>query len=247
MPTTSDNFAYWNDQYDWGRRGEEWSAAWGGSQAQWGATIFPRICSFVPVDTILEIAPGFGRWTHFLSSHCKRLLAVDLSPRCIDGCRRRFFNLSHVEWFVNDGLSLEMIPDHTVDFVFSFDSLVHADAPAMKSYMQQLPLKMKSSAKGFIHHSNLGAYPRPRSASLLADRYLWRSSDMAADLFRTFCTQYGLRCIRQELVNWCDREVLLDCFSTFANAPARENSCETVRNWSFMAEAAGSRYDANGA
>ncbi|MEK6280890.1 MAG: hypothetical protein AABN95_11100 [Acidobacteriota bacterium] len=26
----------------------------------------PRIHPFIPVGTILEIAPGYGRWTHYL-------------------------------------------------------------------------------------------------------------------------------------------------------------------------------------
>ena len=33
-------------------------------------TIFPRIRECLPVGTILEIAPGFGRWTHYLKDYC---------------------------------------------------------------------------------------------------------------------------------------------------------------------------------
>ena len=49
-------------KYDWKEAGEEWSQPWGSSAAQWAGTIFPRIRECLPADTILEIAPGFGRW-----------------------------------------------------------------------------------------------------------------------------------------------------------------------------------------
>jgi hypothetical protein len=69
---------------------------------------------------------------------------------------------------VNDGRSLDMIEDESIDFVFSFDSLVHADSGTVRSYMLQIARKLRFSGTGFIHHSNLGAYKR----WLLAKRVL---------------------------------------------------------------------------
>src|SRR6266550_7952851 len=42
-------------KYDWKAAGEEWSAPWGSSAAQWVGTIFPRIRECLPAGTILEI------------------------------------------------------------------------------------------------------------------------------------------------------------------------------------------------
>src|SRR5439155_24508233 len=39
---------------------------------------------------ILEIAPGFGRWTHYLKDYCENLWIVDRSSECIEACRQRF-------------------------------------------------------------------------------------------------------------------------------------------------------------
>ena len=75
--------------YGWKDAGEEWSAPWGGSEAQWFGAIFPRISEYLRAGTILEIAPGFGRWTHYLREQCERLHVVDPDPRCIEACRRR--------------------------------------------------------------------------------------------------------------------------------------------------------------
>ncbi len=77
-------------KYDWKEAGEEWSAPWGSSAAQWAGTISPRIRDCLPTGTILEIAPGFGRWTHYLKDYCQDRWIVDRSSECIEACRQRF-------------------------------------------------------------------------------------------------------------------------------------------------------------
>ncbi|PYI69174.1 MAG: hypothetical protein DMF07_00370 [Verrucomicrobia bacterium] len=86
-------------KYDWKEAGEEWSAPWGSSAAQWAGTILPRIRDFLPTGAILEIAPGFGRWTHYLKDYCQDLWIVDRSSECIEACRQRFAADSHVRCY----------------------------------------------------------------------------------------------------------------------------------------------------
>ena len=235
LPSILQNLSYWNNEYDWRSHGEEWSAAWGSSEAQWKFTILPRIIQYLPKDTVLEIGPGHGRWTRCLRHYAKHLLTVDISPKCADACRQQFRD---VQSFVNDGLSLNMIIEDTLDFVFSFDSLVHADATVLESYLRQLRLKMKPSAVGFIHHSNLGAYRQRLSAYPLPSLELWRSRDVDADIFFELCVSAGLCCIKQELVNWSNVGILLDCFSTIVNcSPSQRCSRQFICNWEFMNEA----------
>ena len=117
--------------------GEEWSQPSGNSAAQWAGTIFPHR-DRLPADTILEIAPGFGRWTNYLKDYCNELWAVDKSSDCIEACQQRFASVSHVRCFLNDGRSLSMIPDASVDFVFSFDSFVHPDRDVVEGYCANL-------------------------------------------------------------------------------------------------------------
>src|SRR5256885_10109383 len=145
-------------KYDWKDAGEEWSAPWGTSNAQWSGTILPRIRDCVPTGTILEIGPGYGRWTHFLKNYCTEVWIVDRIKECIDACRHRFASDLHVRCFLNDGRSLAMIPNGSVDFVFSFDSLVHTKRDVVEAYLRELATKLKSGGKGFIHHSNFGEY-----------------------------------------------------------------------------------------
>src|SRR5512143_2338398 len=124
MPPVEWNLQQWNQEYSWTKQGDERSSSWGGAEAQWFGAILPRIHAFIPAQNILEIAPGFGRWTNFLRGQCERLVVVDMAESCITACRQRFATDSHISYHVNDGKSLEMIPDGSVDFVFSFDSLV---------------------------------------------------------------------------------------------------------------------------
>jgi 2-polyprenyl-3-methyl-5-hydroxy-6-metoxy-1,4-benzoquinol methylase len=252
MPTVEENSQKWNAAYGWHDQGEVWSAPWGGSAAQWFGAILPRIHAFLPATTILEIAPGFGRWTTHLKDSCEHLIVVDLAENCIEACRRRFADESHITYHVNDGKSLAMVPDRSIDFAFSFDSLVHAEADVMRAYLEQLAAKLKPNGVGFLHHSNIGAYRRSfslsrRIPSVLRDRLIqgriidqthWRAFSMTASLFAGFCEQAGLQCVSQEMVNWATKR-LIDCFSVFtpkSSTWARPNV--VVENPGFMREAA---------
>jgi SAM-dependent methyltransferase len=237
-------------RYDWKEAGEEWSEPWGSSAAQWAGTIFPRIRECLPAGTILEIAPGFGRWTHYLKDYCSELWAVDKSSACVKACQQRFASVSHVHCVLNDGRSLSMIPNSSVDFVFSFDSFVHPDRDVVEAYLRQFKTKLKIGAKGFIHHSNFGEYvrsPRERLPEVLAKPLIkakildWahhRNPSMTAELFRALCAQNGLHCVSQELVNWRGRR-LIDCLSLIARTDsASESPTKIIRNPNFMREAA---------
>ena len=141
MGDVAENRKVWNETCDWSRRGEEWSDWFGGTEAEWFGALLPRIHSHVPTGTILEIAPGYGR-TQYLKDLCDRLIVVDLAERCIFHCRERFADASNIEYHVNDGRSLEMVPDDSIDFAFSFDSLVHVQTDVLASYLQQLSQKL---------------------------------------------------------------------------------------------------------
>ena len=63
MATIEENKALWNSKYEWLEAGDEWSTPWGGTPNLWEYVIYPRIKSYLPATVIVEIAPGFGRWT----------------------------------------------------------------------------------------------------------------------------------------------------------------------------------------
>ena len=229
--------------YEWVAAGEEWSEPWGGSAPQWFGSILPRIQMALPANQILEIAAGFGRWSSYLKNHCRHLQLVEPDPQCLEACRSRFGPDPAISYHLNDGRSLAMIPDKAIDFIFSFDSLVHVRRDTIEAYLKQFPAKLTQNGLAFIHHSNLGQFALSRRVRGLmskgkaggADHQ--RDPDMTAGLFREICEQNGLKCLCQELVNWRGRR-LIDCFSTIARQDSKWlEASRPFRNPDFMREA----------
>jgi SAM-dependent methyltransferase len=158
---------------------------------------------------------------------------------------------------VNDGKSLEMVVDGGVDFIFSFDSLVHAEDTVLEAYAAECARTLRPDGAAFLHHSNLGAYRGgvrvqsqlsrvPKLLELLRRVRLcdnltgqWRARSMTATKMASLAEQHGLQCISQELVNWESRGALVDCLSTLVpqgSKWSRQN--RVLRNPGFMSEAA---------
>jgi SAM-dependent methyltransferase len=232
MPTIEENRKAWDEMYEWPDGGEVWSTAWGGSDMQWNSTLMPRLHCFLPAQTILEIAPGFGRWTEFLKDQCRRLIAVDIAERCVEVCRTRFAQSAHVECHLNDGKSLPMVSDGTVDLAVSFDSLVHAQEEAVDGYLGELARVLGPEGVAVLHHSNLGAFPgldNPHS----------RDPAMTAGRFSESAQRHGLSCIGQELIDWGGSAELIDCIS-LATRPGShwDRAPRVLKNGRFAEEAA---------
>ena len=250
MPTIEQNLAVWDAEYDWTFRGEEWSLAWGGAAQEWNASIEPRIRRFLPSQRVVEIGAGFGRWTAFLKESAGELTLVDVSRKCLDACRERFGTGGTVRYLQTDGHSLP-VPDGSIDFVFSFDSLVHAEADVMQSYVRELARVLAADGVAFLHHSNLGEYSRlPFKLGripLLVKSGLaeasdgWRARSVTARAMRKWTESAGLVCVTQELINWGTRR-LIDCISVVARAGSRQDHTRrVVRNPHFRCEAASAR------
>jgi ubiquinone/menaquinone biosynthesis C-methylase UbiE len=252
MPSIEENKSYFDNKYNWPSRGDEWSAAWGGPSMQWYGTILPRIKSYTPTNRILEIACGYGRWTQYLKDLCKNLVVIDISGECIQACKHRFSECSHIEYHVNDGKTLDMISDSSVDFLFSFDSLVHAGESVMKAYICQLQRILSKTGVAFIHHSNLGeydgTYSRIRKIPKLEDLLIrlgmleknlhWRDFSVDAKKVERFAEENGLRCLGQEIIPWGTKRMFIDCISTIAkNHSSVPRVNRIFRNRRFMEEA----------
>lgn len=229
MPAIEWNVRKWDTEYNWGGEGEEWSAAWGSSRAQWLATLYPRLFSFLPAKRILEIAPGFGRWTSYLLPFCDEFKGIDLSAECVAACRERFAHVDKAEFLKNDGLSLGQLSGH-FDLVFSFDSLVHADTEVFEQYIPQVIAKLNPGGVAFIHHSNF-------AASHAQHNHHNRSENVTAASIEKAIGQSGGHLICQEILNWGDK-ALIDAISVFAKGTLPDGfSPERIENPNFMQEA----------
>jgi SAM-dependent methyltransferase len=251
VQTTQWNRRFWNERFDWSDGGDEWSGKWGNPEKQWYGSILPRIAEYLPTGRCLEIAPGFGRWTQYLLELSDEVIAVDLCQNCVDACQQRFAGNDRFEVFANDGKSLEMVPDHSIDFAFSFDSLVHVEWDVLDAYLCQLKRKLTPQGVGVFHHSNIGNYAGrfwhrkvpvvrsvmkrilPKSHTVTSSRAM----SVTAERFRELTRSAGLHSVSQELVNWSS-PLMIDCISVFTADPsAAATPCQVKPNPHFMAEA----------
>jgi ubiquinone/menaquinone biosynthesis C-methylase UbiE len=253
VPDLTEIRATWNSPSGWLAQGDEWSGPWGGTVPLWWGTLMPRIHSFVPTGTILEIGPGHGRWSQFLKDLCDTLVLVDVAENCIEACRARFAEASNIRYHVGDGHSLDMLDDNSIDFAFSFDSLVHAEADALTAYARELARVLKADGVGFLHHSNMGAYRRAAARArrvperirrrltrhgLLVNVYAWRAESTTAEWFAATAKSAGLACIAQEKLAWEYGRALSDVISVVTpQGSHRERPNVVVENRRLMDEA----------
>lgn len=221
MNTITKNREVWSG-FDWegtGMRGDRWSGGHGSPEAQWFFSVYPRIHKFLPAGVTCEIAPGFGRWTHYLLQQCETLIGVDLTERCVQACQERFRGNHDASFVVNDGLHLTGVADASIDFVFTMDSLVHCDRSVVKSYVEETLRVLKPSGTAFFHHSNLDGVPEAKTDSRY--RIHWRSPDVSAETVKRTIEAGGGHAHTQELVNWAGSPYLIDCYTVFSRLPPK--------------------------
>src|SRR5262245_51491417 len=103
---------------------------------------------------VLEIGPGHGRWTKLYVGSVGKVTLVDLSPSCIEHCKKLFSSLNHIDYFVNDGSTLRPLGDQTIDFIWSYDVFVHIERPEFKRYLLEGARVLKPGGVAVIHHPN---------------------------------------------------------------------------------------------
>jgi SAM-dependent methyltransferase len=116
-------------------------------------------------------------------------------------------------FYQTDGLSLRQERNNSVDFVFSFDSLVHAESNVLTAYMQECARILRPGGLAFLHHSNLAASDLPKDGY-----YHFRGSSTSAETVASGCNEIGLLVLVQEIVSWAGVDAL-DCFSLIAKPP----------------------------
>lgn len=214
MPDLSWNLRLWNKA--WPADGDEWDDCprfIGIPYAQWKDSLARTflIANLNPSSQVLEIGPGHGRWSEFIPSRIPsgKLHLVDLSPNCIEFCKKRLASHGNVEYHVNDGRSLKTIADGTIDFVWSFDTFVHIEEPEIRSYAKELKRIMKRQSMGAIHHSGNPTPDQKRNGM---------RSEVGARKFGAILAEAGLYVIRQvsEWGNRCNFKLTSDCITVFA-------------------------------
>lgn len=199
----------WNEPHMWKDGGHEWSGPFGNTENLWNKEIFNTIKEFRG-KKILEIAPGFGRITQFLSILAGELIVIDLNPLCVQKTKEKLGN--HVlAYLVNDGKSLTGVRDNSQDLVFSYDSFVHMHANVSEEYVKEIYRVLKPGGHAFIHHSWI-YQGSDNSFENSAGR-----ANMTPELFKSFVENNNMEIVSQtpikfnELNGWDGT----DCISFF--------------------------------
>jgi len=184
----------WNLNSNWTIDGHEWSKSFGTTEELWNNEIFDKIKEFRG-KKILEIAPGFGRITQFLSILAGELIIVDLNPLCIEKTRAK---LKHhvLAYFVNDGKSIPKVRDNSQDLVFSFDSFVHMHANVTEEYVKEIYRVLKPGGQSFIHHSWLYG-GSDESVNNVAGR-----ANMSPEQFKIFVENNNMEIVSQNIIQF---------------------------------------------
>lgn len=195
---------HWNDPDAWINEGHEWSGPFGTTEKLWNDHIFDSVKQFRGKN-ILEIAPGFGRITQFLSILADKLIVVDLNPLCIEKTKEKLGD--HIyEYFVNDGKSLSDIKDSSQDLVFSYDSFVHMHANVIEEYIKEISRVLVLGGYGFIHHSWFTG-GEDMSFKNIAGR-----SNMSPDLFKEMVELNGMKIISQSGIEFFKTTDIISIF-----------------------------------
>ncbi len=194
----------WNDQDIWSKDGHEWSEFFGTTDDIWNKYIFDSVEQFRN-KKILEIAPGHGRMTQYLSILAEELQVVDLNENCINVTRDKLGH--HIsKYFVNDGKSLVDIESNYFDLVFSYDSFVHMHKNVIEEYIKEINRVLKPGGCGFIHHSwLLGG--EDKSFENRSGR-----SNMSPEIFKDLVEQNGMEILNQTPIQFSE---VLDIISFF--------------------------------
>jgi SAM-dependent methyltransferase len=199
----------WNNEDLWSVDGHEWSKSFGTTEDLWNNEIFDKIKEFRG-KKILEIAPGFGRITQFLSILASELIVVDLNPTCIEKTKSK---LKHhvLAYFVNDGKSIPKVRDNSQDLVFSFDSFVHMHANVTEEYVKEIYRVLKPGGQAFIHHSWFYG-GNDESFKNIAGR-----ANMSPEIFKDLVEQNNMVIISQDTIQFEPKGLWngTDCISIF--------------------------------
>lgn len=214
MPDIAWNLKVWDKAYDWRLNGDEWddfARHNGVPYEKWKdqlrrTFIVPHVR---PESVALEIGPGHGRWSVLLQPKVALLHLVDLSPSCIDYCKKRLAACNNVRYHVNDGKSLGMLEASSVDFVWAFDTFVHIEEPEVRAYAKELNRVMKPQSMGVIHHPGNPTQEQRQNGC---------RSQVDSRKFATILSENSLHVIRQvsEWGDGCNLKLTGDALTVFA-------------------------------
>ncbi|MCU0609154.1 MAG: class I SAM-dependent methyltransferase [Chitinispirillaceae bacterium] len=138
---------------------------------------------------ILEIAPGGGRFTTELVRLSREIHLCDFNEACIKVCRERFKYYPAIKYYVNDGKSVDVVPDNDFDLIASWDSLVHVASSIIEKYVVGCAAKLVKGGMIWFDHSGAGIGVSGNRSDMTKEKMMAIARDnnllVAAQYFRS--------------------------------------------------------------
>lgn len=147
------------------------------------------VAPYVSKDQVaVEIGPGGGRWTQYLLGF-KRLYAVDYYPELLKQLKKNFTK-PNVVFVQNTGTDFPGVPEHGVDFVFSFGTFVHLELPLIKAYLGNIGGILAPGGNVVIHYSDKGKIGATKNPSFV---------ETTPEIMRAMVTDAGFTILEEDL------------------------------------------------
>ena len=136
----------------------------------------------------VEIGPGGGRWTRYLLD-VETLYLVDVHQELLDELTRHL-EIRKARLVRNSGTDFPGIPDASIDFLFSFGTFVHLDAPTIERYLANMRRVLKPGANAVVQYAD-----QTKVMAQLNEGF----SDTTPDRMRQMVTAAGYRIVEEDL------------------------------------------------
>jgi hypothetical protein len=108
-------------------------------------------------SVVIEIGPGRGAWTKaILHEGASKVYAVDVYDRLHNGIDIYVGdNANKIVYIQTANFDLQLVPNNSATYFFSFGALVHLSMDAQREYFRALFEKLKSNAMCFIQVADI--------------------------------------------------------------------------------------------
>lgn len=86
----------------------------------------------------------------------EKCILLDYNEVCISICKERFQYYPNIQFYVNDGKSIDVVPGDDFDLIACFDSMVHMAGSVIEKYIASFVPKLSTGGIIWVDHSGKG-------------------------------------------------------------------------------------------
>ena len=114
---------------------------------------YKMLSNYITIDkktVVLDLGCGYGRFIEFYAPLASFVYGIDITDYIIDICKTKYAGIENVEFIKNNGYSLKMIDDNSIDLVSCYTVFQHIPKKATQSYLKEFSRILKSDGKIII-------------------------------------------------------------------------------------------------